>query len=111
MATCYWNHEAQSTETYLCLDGKSRVCARCCVEKCAVDTPVWFANCAEAGHPTWPAVRSRRTVQSTGAVFLVLLFAIFLSEKVALAEVFNRSPRVLILYPYDERIPATDIAG
>ena len=57
-------------------------------------------------------VRSRRPVQSTGAVFfLVLLFAIFLSEKVALAEIVNRSPRVLILYPYDERIPATAIAG
>ena len=62
MATCYWNHDPQPAETYLCLDGKSQVCARCCVEKCAVDTPVWFANCAEAGHPTWPAVRARRAV-------------------------------------------------
>ncbi|HEX4988414.1 MAG TPA: hypothetical protein VFW91_06535 [Candidatus Binatia bacterium] len=62
MATCYWNHDPQPCETYLCLDGKSQVCARCCVEKCAVDTPAWFANCAEAGHPTWPAVRSRRNV-------------------------------------------------
>jgi hypothetical protein len=26
---------------------------------------VWFANCAEAGHPTWPAVRSRRNVAPT----------------------------------------------
>ena len=62
MATCYWNHDPQPAETYLCLDGKSQVCARCCVEKCAVDAPLWFANCAEAGHPTWPAVRARRTV-------------------------------------------------
>ena len=62
MATCYWNHDSQPSETYLCLDGKSQVCARCCVEKCAVETPVWFANCAEAGHPTWPAVRARQNV-------------------------------------------------
>src|SRR5215475_12255183 len=62
MATCYWNHDSQPSETYLCFDGKSQVCARCCVEKCAVETPVWFANCAEAGHPTWPAVRARQNV-------------------------------------------------
>jgi hypothetical protein len=62
MANCYWNHDPQPAETYLCLDGKSQVCARCCVEKCAVDTPAWFARCAEAGHPTWPVVRSRQTV-------------------------------------------------
>ena len=62
MGTCYWNHNVQAAETYLCLDGKSQVCARCCVENCAVDTPAWFAKCAEAGHPTWPAVRTRRTV-------------------------------------------------
>jgi hypothetical protein len=34
-----------------------------------------------------------------------------LSETVALGEIVNRSPRVLILYPYDERIPATAIVG
>src|SRR5437870_4347426 len=56
------NHEPQPSETYLCLDGKSQVCARCCVEQCAVDTPAWFDKCAEAGHPTWPAVKTRRTV-------------------------------------------------
>jgi signal transduction histidine kinase len=56
-------------------------------------------------------VRSRRPVQSTVAVLFVFLFAIFLSERVALGEIVNRSPRVLILYPYDERIPATAIAG
>jgi hypothetical protein len=62
MGTCYWNHDVQPNESYLCLDGKSQVCARCCVERCAVDTPAWFARCAEAGHPTWPAVRARRAV-------------------------------------------------
>lgn len=62
MATCYWDHDPHSGETYLCLDGKSRVCTRCCVEKCAVDSPAWFSRCAEAGHPTWPAVRTRQTV-------------------------------------------------
>ncbi|HXV80552.1 MAG TPA: hypothetical protein VEG60_11790 [Candidatus Binatia bacterium] len=60
MAICYWNHYVRPAETYLCLDGKSQVCARCCIEKCAVDTQ-WFAHCAEAGHPTWPGVRARRT--------------------------------------------------
>ena len=30
---------------------------------------------------------------------------------VATAEIVGRSPRVLILYPYDERLPATSIAG
>src|SRR5215510_11367251 len=62
MATCYWNHDSQPSETYLCFDGKSQVCARCCVENCAVETPVWFANCADAGHPTWPAVRTRQNI-------------------------------------------------
>ena len=56
-------------------------------------------------------VRSRRRVQSTVLVFFVFLFAIFLSETVALGEIVNRSPRVLILHPYDERLPATVIVG
>lgn len=46
-----------------------------------------------------------------GLSFLVFLFAIFLSETVALGEIVNRSPRVLILHPYDERLPATVIVG
>jgi hypothetical protein len=62
MESCYWNHDAQPGGTYLCLDGKSQVCARCCVENCALQTPAWFARCAEAGHPTWPAVRSSPAV-------------------------------------------------
>lgn len=56
-------------------------------------------------------VRSRRPVRSTVAVLFVFLFAIFLSETVALGEIVNRSPRVLVLYPFDERLPATNIAG
>ena len=56
-------------------------------------------------------VRSRRPVQSTLAVLFVFLFAILLSETIALGAIINRSPRVLILYPYDERLPATAIAG
>jgi hypothetical protein len=58
MNSCYWNHTTDDAKTYGCLDGKSRVCARCCVENCAAETPAWFARCAEAGHPTWPAVKS-----------------------------------------------------
>jgi hypothetical protein len=53
---CYWKHERPAGGTFPCLDGRSQVCARCCVERCAVDTPEWFARCASAGHPTWPAV-------------------------------------------------------
>jgi hypothetical protein len=51
---CYWNHRAPAARRYLCLDGKSQVCPRCCVERCPVETPELFAACAAAGHPTWP---------------------------------------------------------
>ena len=56
-------------------------------------------------------VQSRRRAQKAVGVFLVFLLAIFLGESVARAEIVGRSPRVLILYPYDERLPATAIAG
>ena len=62
MSACYWNHDTEPSDAYLCLDGKNQVCGRCCVEKCAVETPLWFTKCAEAGHPTWPAVRHSRSV-------------------------------------------------
>lgn len=62
MSACYWNHDIEPSDAYICLDGKNHVCGRCCVEKCAVETPLWFAKCAEAGHPTWPSVRRRQTV-------------------------------------------------
>jgi len=58
---CYWHHEIQPSDCFLCYDGKSKVCSRCCVESCAKETPQWFAACARAGHPTWPGVnRGRR---------------------------------------------------
>jgi hypothetical protein len=62
MGNCYWNHDTPPSDVYICLDGKNQVCARCCVEKCAVETPAWFAKCADAGHPTWPAVRGSQAV-------------------------------------------------
>ena len=62
MGTCYWNHDVKPDDTYICLDGTNQVCPRCCVEKCAVETPPWFAKCAEAGHPTWPSVKESKTV-------------------------------------------------
>jgi len=56
MAECYWKHDIKSNEAFLCYDGKSMVCSRCCVEECAKQTPQWFTACAGAGHPTWPSV-------------------------------------------------------
>jgi hypothetical protein len=53
---CYWKHRSDPAQRYRCLDGRSMVCPRCCVEQCAIDTPEWFRRCAAAGHPTWPAV-------------------------------------------------------
>jgi signal transduction histidine kinase len=58
-----------------------------------------------------PPIRSRRRVQNAVGFLLVFLLAIFLDGHVATAEIAGRSPRVLILYPYDERLPATSIAG
>ena len=57
MATdCYWKHGSAEGSRYSCLDGESEVCPRCCVERCPVETPDWFAECSESGHPTWPAM-------------------------------------------------------
>ena len=53
---CYWGHATPAAGRYPCIDGASLVCARCCVEQCAVQSPGYFAACAAAGHPTWPAV-------------------------------------------------------
>ncbi|HNT76151.1 MAG TPA: hypothetical protein PKH77_14140 [Anaerolineae bacterium] len=53
--TCYWNHEKLAKTQYTCMDGENVVCPYCCVEKCPVETPQWFAACAAAGHPTWPS--------------------------------------------------------
>lgn len=58
-----------------------------------------------------PPVRSRRPVRNVAEFLLVFLLASFLGADFAAAEIVGRSPRVLILYPYDERLPATAIAG
>jgi signal transduction histidine kinase len=58
-----------------------------------------------------PPIRSRRRAQNAVGILLVFLLAIFLDGGFATAEIVGRSPRVLILYPYDERLPATTIAG
>ena len=63
-ADCYWHHDTTPSQRYSCIDGKNVVCARCCVERCAVETPDFFAACAAAGHPTWPSVGRGRPVPS-----------------------------------------------
>lgn len=59
---CYWKHDIAADKSFVCYDGKSRVCSRCCVEECAKESPQWFTACARAGHPTWPAVDQGRRV-------------------------------------------------
>src|SRR5205814_1404679 len=56
MSDCYWQHGAAPEQKYPCIDGRSTVCPRCCVERCPVETPELFSACAAAGHPTWPNV-------------------------------------------------------
>ena len=58
-----------------------------------------------------PPIRSRRRVLNAVGFLAVFLLAIILDGGFATAEIVGRSPRVLILYPYDERLPATSIAG
>src|SRR5688572_20736726 len=58
-----------------------------------------------------PPIRSRRRVHDAVARLVVVLAAVLLIGGAARAEIVGRSPRVLILYPYDERLPATAIAG
>jgi signal transduction histidine kinase len=50
-----------------------------------------------------------RSVFAVGT--LSLLFVCFISISSVAAEIVGRVPRVLILYPYDERLPSTSIAG
>jgi hypothetical protein len=57
-----------------------------------------------------PPIRSRRRVHDAVGYFAIFIIAIFLNDHAA-ADIVGRSPRVLILYPYDERLPATAIAG
>ncbi len=58
-----------------------------------------------------PPIRSRRRVHNAVGFLFVVLVAIFVDSGFAAAQIVGRSPRVLILYPYDERLPATQIAG
>jgi signal transduction histidine kinase len=55
--------------------------------------------------------QSRRSVRIPSGLLCAVLFAILTAPKLSSADIMDRSPRVLILYPYDERIPATNIAG
>ena len=55
---CYWKHGATRAQRFICLDGESEVCPRCCVEHCPSETPEWFADCSLSGHPTWPSRNS-----------------------------------------------------
>ena len=59
---CYWKHDIDKDAAFLCYDGKSIVCRRCCVEVCGKETPQWFTACARAGHPTWPSINRGRRV-------------------------------------------------
>ncbi|TIM07136.1 sensor histidine kinase [Mesorhizobium sp.] len=58
-----------------------------------------------------PPVRSQRRAQNAVRFLVAILIAIFLDGGSAAAEIVGRSPRVLILHPYDERLPASSIAG
>ncbi len=53
----------------------------------------------------------RKTIRTSTGFFGLLLLAMVAAAEVCSADVLDRSPRVLILYPYDERLPATNIAG
>src|SRR5215471_7148147 len=96
MGTCYWNHDVKPADTYICLDGTNQVCSRCCVEKCAVETPAWFAKCAEAGHPTWPSVKESKTVAAKLVCFES--FATLIRPRFQLAHRFVESERGLAYY-------------
>ncbi|PDT80334.1 HAMP domain-containing sensor histidine kinase [Sinorhizobium sp. BJ1] len=55
--------------------------------------------------------RSTPSCQNGSALICLLLVAIFAVTGICAAQVAGPVPRVLILYPYDERIPATNIVG
>jgi len=56
-------------------------------------------------------LQSRQLVQRMVRGFCLSLVAILASAGAGSAEIVDRVPRVLILYPYDEKLPATAIAG
>src|SRR4030042_648880 len=80
---CYWNHRTPKKNCYLCMDGESMVCPRCCVECCPTETPDWFARCAAAGHPPWPG--------SVPSLFVPFLYDLHTWNK--LAETFESVQR------------------
>jgi len=53
----------------------------------------------------------RRNVLRAFAMLFIFLLVVLLDSGSATAAIVGRSPRVLILYPFDERLPATSIAG
>ncbi|WP_081160249.1 sensor histidine kinase [Ensifer aridi] len=56
-------------------------------------------------------IRASPSCRNASALICILLIAIFAPTDIGSAEVAGPVPRVLILYPYDERIPATNIVG
>lgn len=56
-------------------------------------------------------IRSIPSFRNASALICLLLVAIFAATGIGSAEVAGPVARVLILYPYDERIPATNIVG
>ncbi len=62
MKNCYFQHDSKESEVFTCFDGENLVCSRCCTEACPVETPDWFLDCSQAGHPTWPAIASNSSV-------------------------------------------------
>jgi signal transduction histidine kinase len=56
-------------------------------------------------------VRSRRLALRLVGGLCLWLVALLAAAGAGAAEIVDRVPRALILYPYDERIPATTIAG
>ena len=56
-------------------------------------------------------LRSRGLVQRLVGCVCLSLVALLAAAGADSAQIVDRSPRVLILYPYDEKLPATAIAG
>ncbi|MEQ1950062.1 sensor histidine kinase [Mesorhizobium sp. CN2-181] len=61
--------------------------------------------------PRGSDIRSRRRIWYALGLLLASALVLFPDRNLAAAEIAGRSARVLILYPYDERLPATSIAG
>lgn len=68
-------------------------------------------DASDHGRQIFRYVVGRRIIRTSTKFLCLLLLAIVAAAEVCSADLLDRSPRVLILYPYDERIPATNIAG